>query len=73
MGQTRKCVDIGLNTISHFFEDFRIKVMNYLINHPIEFELGSEYEVDEFLVKNVADGWHKCCWVAGIVERGTSK
>ena len=71
---TSATLGINVNTISSNFATYRERIVAHQSQHVVKFDpSGGEYEVDEFLVKNCHDGWHKCCWVAGIVERGSNK
>ena len=71
---TSKSLGITQKTVGVFYGLIRRQVVKHLATFIIHFDKhGGEYEVDEFLVKNVKGGWHKCCWVAGIVERGSGK
>ena len=64
--QSATMVGISPNTATTFFKHIRTKIVNYNIDNVMYFnENGGEYEVDEC--------WHKCCWVAGIIERHTRR
>ena len=74
INQTAQMVGVSPNTASRFFNEIRAKVVAWNIDNITYFDVnGGEFEVDEFLIKGVKDGWHECCWVAGIIERYTGR
>ena len=71
---TANSVGVTTKTVTSFFKAIRSRVVDHIIKYGVKFDRsGGEYEIDEFLIKHVRDGWHKCCWVAGIVERGSGR
>ena len=74
INSTSKSLGVSINSISKHFATYRQIIVDYVAVHPITFDrYVGEYEVYKFFVKNVSDGWHRCCWVAGIVERSTGR
>jgi transposase len=63
-------------TVSQYYDNLRGEWLDYLKVHPITFEDGDEFEVDECLIKHV---WaprkrkHVVQWIGGILERSTGK
>lgn len=64
-------------TVINFFDNYRGKWMDCIINNPIKFQDNGEYEVDELILKHVWDSEHDIMlpiiWIQGILERATGK
>lgn len=70
-----KLLGISRQTATNYFIECRRMYEADLINDPITFNQGGEYEVDECLIKRVkvAEGVFDVIWVQSILERRTSK
>ena len=70
-----RLLDVSRNAVTDYFIDCRRMYASELINNPITFTNGGEYEVDECLVQRIAlaQNVYGPIWVQSILERHTSK
>ena len=70
-----RLLDLSRNSVTDYFIDCRRMYADELINNPITFTHGGEYEVDECLIQRVAlgQGVYGPIWVQSILERHTRK
>ena len=72
--QAANMTGVAICTVSTYFQKISSRIVDFNCDNVDYFDsVGGEYEIDEFLIKNCKDSWHKCCWVAGIVERHSGR
>lgn len=71
-----RCVGVNRDSVTNFYQECRQKMKDELVQNPISFTSGLEYEVDEIYIRRIFDKTNKIfvnVWVGSILERDTGK